>query len=422
MEMQEKLTFFHKLICSNYPLFLWNYDADFNLSDTTATWDLIAVADFIPAVRFHLAAGQFTPLILETNVGLLWIIGFARREGVLKSIHFLGPVVTGKDTSDLLRQKLETYELSVHIHAIVSRMISQAPEIPNSILTGYAVMLHYALNEETIPVSAVSFFVQDRKRPSPAGKTTSISAESLWKREQQLCQMFEQGDPAAVSAVLSMLSVTAGMDLRIKDTVRKDKNNAMILLTLCSRSCIRGGMHPSVAYDLNETYAGMLEECRTTGEVVRFCKEMVSGYMAQMQRAGDASLSPAIQNVCYYIRKHLSEPLSMEELAGMTGYTEYYFSHKFQKETGITVKEFILNEKITRAKLLLADSSKSIQEIGMRFSVPQSFSALLSSFPWSPAFFSWRSGSRSSRGSVTHRTRRRPEGQSAWFWDRWAAA
>ena len=53
----------------------------------------------------------------------------------------------------------------------------------------------------------------------------------------------------------------------------------------------------------------------------------------------------------------------MEELAGMTGYTEYYFSHKFQKETGITVKEFILNEKITQAKLLLADSSKSIQEI-----------------------------------------------------------
>lgn len=143
MNQKEKLLFLHKLICSNYSLSLWSYNADFELLDTTATWDLISVSNFIPAVSSHLASGSFSPLILETNVGMLWIIGFAHKNRKLESIHFLGPAVTGKDTSDLLRQKLETYELSVHTHSIVSKMIAQTPLIPNGMLANYAIMLHY---------------------------------------------------------------------------------------------------------------------------------------------------------------------------------------------------------------------------------------------------------------------------------------
>lgn len=364
MNLKEKLTFLHKLICSNYSLSLWSYNANFELLGTTATWDLISVSDFIPAVSSHLAAGSFSPLILETNVGLLWIIGFAHKNKELENIHFLGPAVTGRDTSDLLRQKLETYELSVRTHSIVNRMIATTPLIPNGMLANYAVMLHYALNDEALPLSDVKFFVQDREVLSPARETYSVAAKSLWKKEQILCQMFENGDYSAVSAIISLLSISSGVRSELKDTVRKNKNNALVLLTLCSRSCIRGGLHPSAAFDLHEYYASLLEECRTTGEVVKFCKDMVSDFMSQVQNAkAAASISPSIQNICYYIQNHLTEPLCMEDLAKLTGYTEYYFSYKFQKETGITVKDYILNEKITQAKLLLTDSSQSIQEI-----------------------------------------------------------
>ena len=364
MNLKEKLTFLHKLICSNYSLSLWSYNANFELLGTTATWDLISVSDFIPAVSSHLAAGSFSPLILETNVGLLWIIGFAHKNKELENIHFLGPAVTGRDTSDLLRQKLETYELSVRTHSIVNRMIATTPLIPNGMLANYAVMLHYALNDEALPLSDVKFFVQDREVLSPARETYSVAAKSLWKKEQILCQMFENGDYSAVSAIISLLSISSGVRSELKDTIRKNKNNALVLLTLCSRSCIRGGLHPSAAFDLHEYYASLLEECRTTGEVVKFCKDMVSDFMSQVQNAkAAASISPSIQNICYYIQNHLTEPLCMEDLAKLTGYTEYYFSYKFQKETGITVKDYILNEKITQAKLLLTDSSQSIQEI-----------------------------------------------------------
>ena len=52
-----------------------------------------------------------------------------------------------------------------------------------------------------------------------------------------------------------------------------------------------------------------------------------------------------------------------QELAKRTGYTEYYFSHKFKKELGCSVNEYILNVKIEQAKLLLAGTTDSIQSI-----------------------------------------------------------
>ena len=127
---------------------------------------------------------------------------------------------------------------------------------------------------------------------------------------------------------------------------------------------IRGGLNPSVAYDLNDYYAALLENCRTTSEVAKLCIDMVTDYMDHVQLTKAASaISPPIQSVCYYIQKHITEPLTIADLAKQAGYTEYYFSHKFIKETGFSVKEFILNEKIAQAKLLLSGTGQSIQEI-----------------------------------------------------------
>lgn len=45
------------------------------------------------------------------------------------------------------------------------------------------------------------------------------------------------------------------------------------------------------------------------------------------------------------------------------GYTEYYFSHKFKKEVGCSVTDFIIKEKISQAKLMLEGTNDTIQSI-----------------------------------------------------------
>ena len=58
----------------------------------------------------------------------------------------------------------------------------------------------------------------------------------------------------------------------------------------------------------------------------------------------------------------LSE-LSAEKIAAAMGYTPYYFTKKFYKETGMRVTDYIRQAKIEYAKLLLLTTKKTIQEI-----------------------------------------------------------
>ena len=96
----------------------------------------------------------------------------------------------------------------------------------------------------------------------------------------------------------------------------------------------------------------------------KLCAEMLEDYVSRVQELKkNPSVSNLIRNACEYIKSHLSEEISIQELAKRTGYTEYYFSHKFKKELGCSVNEYILNVKIEQAKLLLAGTTDSIQSI-----------------------------------------------------------
>lgn len=365
MTLNEKLSFFHELVRCSYPMYLWNYDADFHLIDTTSpNRDIIADISFDGTLKKHLASGKRTPLILETRIGLVWIAGFSYQSDKLCGIHLLGPSFAGRDTHMILLKKLNTYDLSVKSRAVVTRIISETPVIPTNTLANYAVMLHYTLNNETILLNDVTYSLPDKKNEFTHPDQLPDEHNGIWMNEQKLCKMFEDGNPDFTEALSASFSISSGMKVDIGDALRKHKNNALVLLTLCSRSCIKGGLNPSVAYNLNDYYAQVLEECNTLGEVSKVCTDLTADYVSRVQMTKEASsISPQIQSSCYYIQEHLTEDLSIKGLADRIGYTEYYFSHKFKKETGLSVNEFFTNERIAKAKLLLSGTTKSIQDI-----------------------------------------------------------
>ena len=60
---------------------------------------------------------------------------------------------------------------------------------------------------------------------------------------------------------------------------------------------------------------------------------------------------------------HPKEKFSIADFAKRTGYSEYYFSHKFKQETGSSISEYIRNAKIEHACILLEGTHMGIQEI-----------------------------------------------------------
>jgi AraC-like DNA-binding protein len=68
-------------------------------------------------------------------------------------------------------------------------------------------------------------------------------------------------------------------------------------------------------------------------------------------------------DVVSYIMEHLSEDVSLEELAKKASLSPFYFSRLFKKETGFTPHDYILTTRINHAKFLLLTSSLSIKDI-----------------------------------------------------------
>ncbi|UNY98783.1 AraC family transcriptional regulator [Zhouia spongiae] len=75
------------------------------------------------------------------------------------------------------------------------------------------------------------------------------------------------------------------------------------------------------------------------------------------------TISKDIMETCIYIDKNLNEPLSLEELANFNNLSLSHFKYKFKKEMGYSPSDYILRQKIERAKELLKIPKNSIQDV-----------------------------------------------------------
>lgn len=73
--------------------------------------------------------------------------------------------------------------------------------------------------------------------------------------------------------------------------------------------------------------------------------------------------SVTIQRCIAYIRAHLCQQLTVQQISAALGFNESYLSREFKKTTGRAMTSFIQNEKIQTAKFLLKNSMMSVQEI-----------------------------------------------------------
>ena len=84
-----------------------------------------------------------------------------------------------------------------------------------------------------------------------------------------------------------------------------------------------------------------------------------------------------VSKILYFIQKNkkFTEKISLQEIANYIGYSKYYTSSLFHKSYGITIQDYIINQRIEYAKKLILESNYSITEIIMEcgFTSPSNF-------------------------------------------------
>lgn len=77
-------------------------------------------------------------------------------------------------------------------------------------------------------------------------------------------------------------------------------------------------------------------------------------------------LSPTqLKLVTNYINDHLDRELSLEELAAIAQLSAYHFCRSFKRSTSLTPHQYVIRQRVERAKLLLKDGKMGISEVAV---------------------------------------------------------
>ena len=66
-----------------------------------------------------------------------------------------------------------------------------------------------------------------------------------------------------------------------------------------------------------------------------------------------------------YINTHFRENLTLDDVAEFAGFSRYYFSRSFRKQTGYTFKDYLIQKRLQVAMDLLIRSNIPMQEVAV---------------------------------------------------------
>lgn len=89
-----------------------------------------------------------------------------------------------------------------------------------------------------------------------------------------------------------------------------------------------------------------------------------------------------IQNAINYIEEHITEQLSMEEIAAQSFYSPFHFQRVFSILCGYTVGEYIRNRRLSLAGAELANTHAKVMDVAYKYGyeTPESFAKAFSKF------------------------------------------
>ena len=87
---------------------------------------------------------------------------------------------------------------------------------------------------------------------------------------------------------------------------------------------------------------------------------------AENPRAADAALDPRVRAVTEHVCRHLDQRLSLDDLADVAGLSVSRLAHLFRELTATTPQQFLEQQRLARARQLLAATPLSIKEIAQQ--------------------------------------------------------
>lgn len=303
------------------------------------------------------------PVFFKNPVGMSWISDPVVKDGQLHRIYLLGPVFPDEYSLEHLSRQLDEREVTVRLKHEVLKEAGKVPVMPLTTFLSFGIMLHKVLTGETI--WDTDFITVDQSIPKmEAESSPDRELRGMYEMEQVILTLIREGNLNIGQEMKRFTRTEKGLYPLEKDGMRLQKDMMILLLTICTRGAVEGGVASETAYLLRSNYLTEIEKTDSVFQLASLAEKMLTDYAYRVHIVRQQSdVSPRIRAACDYMELHPEQKPDIHMLAQKAGYQDYYFSRKFKQEMNISVRDYSMKCKIEKACQYLKDTSMSVDEI-----------------------------------------------------------
>lgn len=194
-----------------------------------------------------------------------------------------------------------------------------------------------------------------------------------YNAERLLLSYIKNGEPERIEELFTSAPVLGGGPMA-DNTLRQMKNTCICAATLAARAAIDGGMDDTASFRLSDLYIQRTELVSDLPTLEKLRKSILIDFARQVQQvryhtafSGEEQDKSIFHACAEYVSQNLYSQIRVEDMAQQLGYSRSYLCNRFKKLTGLTITQYILQQKIVNAQRMLEFTDKSISEIAVLY-------------------------------------------------------
>lgn len=379
MEVNERVNLFLDMMSCSHDIYYWCFDKNLKLLSSTCKEDAVLNRVIFKEPKHFQYVLEYVqehemPLVSSAVTGMIWASVIEKMDGVFHRLHVLGPIYTSEISLQTIESVLNRHSMSLRYRRKLVQQFSSLPVLSAMRFFPYVKMLHFCVTGQKIQANNFSYersnAVVQVKRMTDYSEKDFEEREGearhagVYAAEQELFKMIEEGNINYAKALNNAMNKASYGSLKYQDPGLKSIAVAVTFITLSVRAAIRGGLSPSTAYAVGDYYEEEITKCKSFTDMKYILDTMFDDFVHRVHKTKvNHNISKPVQVCCDYIDMHIYEKIDLETLASVVGYTKYYLTRKFKSELNISIWDYINQRKVERAKILLSDPSKTIQDI-----------------------------------------------------------
>lgn len=270
----------------------------------------------------------------------------------------IGPFVQQEISHKHVRMNLIMNDLDARLEGPFVEYLAQLPMLNQSQVSALKRLLNQLLPRRKSAVSE-SRQQEEIHRQYQSFTQTLPSYPETVASKKRFIELFEDGHEEAVEEYEKLREKTLnGKDLR------HHKNQMIRWISELGHVCMDKGAQQDEIDSLSDFYINFLEAQETEEDLHVLEMNILKSFLDRIRKTGEQRMySPLVERTQKYIFQNLTKDLTLKGIAESLNVNPNYLSGVFTKEKGVSITQFINQQRIKEAKELLCITHHSLMDI-----------------------------------------------------------